>query len=106
MTNESTIATLKAAKKLIRAKKRWTTIWWARNTKGVCVKPSGRAAVQWCALGAIFKQKSPFERNAIAALQAAVPSKNSIAHFNDTHTHPEVLAVFDAAIARLEQSND
>lgn len=81
---------LVAARKLIKKPEDWVSNpyangWDERN----------------CALTAICEATSKFpeaiERAAIAAVEDAIA--NELMRFNDTHTHAEVLAAFDKAIA-------
>ena len=57
--------------------------------------------VQRCAAGAIDAVFEDMETNdaAYAALRQAMDNCNLISEFNDNHSHEEVLAAFDRAIA-------
>lgn len=106
MTNESTIATLKAARKLISVPKRFTREASARDADGNSTHSTLPAAVCWCSLGAIWHVAGYTKSANDAEAALALAMGGQVSEFNDTHTHPEVLAAFDAAIKRLEQSND
>lgn len=93
---------------LIRARARiadpehWTQGVVARGKSGRSVRPRGKAACKWCAVGAVVKEVSYFsaQTRCISALSAVCGTL--LGTFNDTHTHAEVLALFDAAIAAQE----
>ncbi len=100
----TTLDVLKAARERISDPSRWCQqrlrIWsyWTRNE-----------AVAWCAVGAVLDSAEemtptgPLASRAMAALSAKV-APMSLPYFNDTHSHVEVLALFDRAIAAEEQS--
>jgi hypothetical protein len=97
--------TLKAARQLITDPAKWTQNAFARDKNGKMISPTNNGAVCFCALGAIrFVTKEPKITVADIFLNAVSNSKNGedLDTFNDTHTHAEVLALFDAAIAELE----
>lgn len=90
---------LKAARDLISKPENWCQEIAAADANGeACDFPK---AVQFCALGSIYKVCPEKFRRLSRYLDSLVPSDN-IAGYNDTHTHAEVLAVFDKAIANLE----
>lgn len=95
------LETLKAARDLISDPARWTQGWFAKNAHGENVHSFSENAVCFCALGALDRT-----HNATLAikdrLQRHLPPEHNISSFNDTHTHAEVIALFDAAIAELE----
>ncbi|MCA3080557.1 MAG: hypothetical protein ING71_17415 [Rhodocyclaceae bacterium] len=98
------LETLKAARQLISDPAKWTHGWLARDADGNVSHIGEKDAACWCSMGAIFHVDGPERPNSYAALQllgAAIGGK-SVARFNDTRTHAEVLALFDAAIAELE----
>jgi hypothetical protein len=94
---------LRAARDLISDPERWTQGTIARDWTGKQTTADAVDAFCWCAIGALEKVASnaqPFR-----ALRWAMPSGyRSIVSFNDTHTHAEVLALFDKAIAELERA--
>lgn len=61
----------------------------------------GDVAVSWCLIGAVrevsYSGELDSADDAIAMMREA--AQGSVADFNDTHTHQEVLALFDKAIA-------
>ena len=94
---------LRAARAKIEKPEHWTQGVLSRDANGT---PSFYAAahtkaVCWCASGAIFSAAG--ESDPLDALDAFRSMINgSIPQFNDTHTHAEVLAAFDKAIAAAE----
>lgn len=93
----STLETLKAARKLIEKPENWTKHVLARDRKGKEVDFSSPDAVCWCSSGSI-QLANPNYIDASEALASVC--KTTIPYFNDSHTHAEVLAAFDAAIAK------
>ncbi len=99
------LETLKAARDLISDPAKWTQGELARDADGEQVPPLDDNATCWCSIGAMRKvcgPKANFYDGAFRRLYFKVPSKGAVSEFNDTHTHAEVLALFDAAIAGLE----
>jgi hypothetical protein len=98
------LETLKAARQLITDPAKWTQGVAARNRLGSSIDPLAENAFCFCSLGAIrnvvASDDHAFER-ASDALRSHSPTGVAAA-FNDTHTHAEVLALFDKAIAELE----
>lgn len=94
------------ALELISDEARWTKGESARNAEGQRCRPSEGAAVCWCSSGAIdhFRQwkAGDLVRN---ALNVGLPDANEelvpLAHFNDTHTHAEVIAHWRATGERM-----
>ena len=98
---------------LIRARARiadrehWTTGALARDADGNEVVPRDRRAVDWCALGALYRVTTPVKghRSASELLAAEIDGRlavgdldYTITNFNDSHTHKQVLALYDRAI--------
>ena len=101
------LETLKAARQLISDPAKWTQGEFARDATGYAVRPINDDCVCFCALGAIAHVDKTHKLRGSAAekylSKLCEKSRNiSIGIFNDTHTHAEVLALFDAAIAELE----
>ena len=102
-----TVRILKEARALISDEKNWTQDSFARNSAGEKVEPANERAVCFCAIGALAKA-------ACLAPELDLPAENfiqdeaymlgwiNVPEFNDNHTHSEVLALFDRAIARAE----
>lgn len=88
------------ARKLISKPERWCKFSLAYDASGNTIYPTCRGAVKWCSIGAIRKVSKSYavpECNFIARLWRC----SSIAVFNDSHTHRQVLAKFDSAIRKL-----
>lgn len=98
------LETLRAARQLISDPAKWTQGDFARDSLGLCADPHGYKAVCFCARGAIQKITKEDDGPAEKALvdTCSVLHDMYVEEFNDTHTHAEILALFDAAIAELE----
>jgi hypothetical protein len=98
------LETLKAARALITDPAKWTQGAQARDKRGQPFSTHNDNAVCWCALGAIEKVADPYSEEAYEAAKKlrSISPNGTVSDFNDTHTHVEVLALFDAAIAELE----
>ena len=92
----TTLDILKAARKRIEDPERWC--------QGYL-----RGGDKWCAIGAVYEEADEAESGfaaicdvlaAHAGLDGAAEGR--LAEWNDTHTHAEVLALFDRAIATEE----
>lgn len=95
---------LVAARKLIEKPENWCQADYALDKTGKsvsCFADEGPDACAFCSSGAIFRVAidSPLLPDARMALVQAMDA--DIAYFNDKHTHAEVLAAFDRAIAKL-----
>lgn len=99
------LETLKAARQLISDPAKWTQRFMARDADKHPTYVGSKSADCWCSMGAICHVVGGLCQSdgeaALAALGATIGGKN-VVRFNDTHTHAEVLALFDAAIAELE----
>jgi hypothetical protein len=101
----NTLETLKAARKLIELPEHWTQRGFARASQGTQeIDPNNPNATCWCSTGAIAHiQDINFPRwTEDMSYAFSVEKDQELEDFNDTHTHAEVLAAFDEAIARLE----
>ena len=110
------LETLKAARDLISDPARWTKVRLAKDANNKTVNVYDPNAFCFCAMGALLSvSKLEASHWVIAqasdALNSNLPAEFiraynheycSFTDFNDTHTHAEVLALFDAAIAELE----
>jgi hypothetical protein len=98
------LKTLKAARQLITDPAKWTQGEYARDAYGKEVRPWSEDARCFCAFGAI-QHVTKSEDSEVDYLLIKTCFNNfqmSVLDLNDTHTHAEVLALFDAAIAELE----
>lgn len=113
MNHAQIVADLKAAKALIDTPEKWTTHQYARDEEGNSVSFWAWDEVTptcYCSIGAIAKVQGGITKaeagTAVRLLDAAAfgPAANScaIAYYNDSHTHEEVMAVWDKAIAKAE----
>ncbi len=96
---------LLAARELISAPERWAQQFYAYDAAGKRVMPNDPDAVCWCAVGAVHKAGGGATsiHMALDALGDAVPGMAmTLPVYNDSRTHPEILALFDRAIAKLE----
>lgn len=103
----TTVEILKAAKELISDPKRWTQGLFARNIEGLVSPVTSKDAVCWCAAGSLWRVDGPSptiqsQREAAYELLSNAMG-GSVPDYNDTHTHIEVLAKFDEAIALAEE---
>lgn len=106
--------TLIAARERISEPEHWTQGRSARNAAGQAVGHNSPDAVAYCALGALAWAanwtvgRDPRSLTLYDQAAKALKGKETnllIGHFNDSHTHAEVLALFDRAIARLTPSS-
>ena len=102
-----TLQILKGARALISDKNVWAKYAMAVDINGREVSVESPDAACFCSLGAIRRAAgcpnySSDEMSAREAVRAVLTGGHSIASFNDTHTHDEVLDLFDRAIARAE----
>jgi hypothetical protein len=104
----TTLDVLQAARNLISDPAHWTQGYWARTADGDLVQPEHPMAVCWCVAGAVNKVGLLDKKAiwmAIIALETILdvtPWKRLLFDYNDEHTHAEVLALLDRAIARLQ----
>lgn len=99
-----TIEILKSARKLIEKPENWTQRAHARDYWGISVPSYSPFADCFCAVGAVQRvtdaQRYCGSSEALDALSRE--AGGHVPTFNDTHSHEEVLALFDTAIANLE----
>lgn len=107
MTTDTTaLDVLRKARALIEKPENWTQGMSARDSTGERADPMADAAVRFCSYGAICHSTGgsfvhPASRGAVQALQDAA-DEAFFSLWNDSHTHAEVIAAFDKAIASLE----
>lgn len=90
---------LVAARAIIADEENWTQGAYAKDKDGTSIGANYSSAVCFCSIGAIYKITiSPFD--AMKVLRNHM--EDSIIKFNDEHTHKEVLAAWDEAIASLD----
>lgn len=102
MSNTAEI--LKKARELIKDPENWTQKACARDKYGYEVEVDSKEAYCFCTIGAIAKVSGrSTDGDARNVLRDIIGGSRSIANFNDGHTHPQVLDVFDRAIALAER---
>jgi hypothetical protein len=103
----TTLEILKAARAKIADKKNWTQGELGRDANGNPVTDASLLASQavcFCASGALFLAGA--SEDGIDVWHVLSRSMGCfVPKFNDSHTHAEVLAAFDKAIAELEVQN-
>jgi hypothetical protein len=62
------------------------------------VFPLDKSAVCFCALGAIFRTQGSHDQSDAVRFLESVVDDMDVGEFNDSHTHKEILALFDRAI--------
>jgi hypothetical protein len=116
--SKTTAETLRKAKALIDDQGKWIRGGLACDSHGHPCEPHNPDAVCFCALGALQAAiwHVDADRNiaypaAIIALRDAGAlnagfnvASTALTHFNDSHGHAEVMALFDVAIAQQEAS--
>lgn len=99
----SAAETLQKARDLIADPAHWTQRTAARDAATTPVPVASPYAKSFCTLGAVDRAAG-FDSHgfydATAFLYQVIGSAESIAQFNDSHTHEEVIALFDAAIEK------
>lgn len=102
---------MKASETLIRAKavikdpKNWTQGTFARNSLGEAAGAISSSAVCFCSLGAL--KRIEWSSSFHLQLRLNEAACGSIVDYNDTHTHEQVMEVWDKAIAKAiaDESN-
>ena len=105
----TTLQILKRARALIADEKNWTRDAYGYDAEGRMQTCPNQHSVCFCSVGAIakasFTHPSDAERSdAIKPVLSAggFDGVGELIKFNDSHTHSEVLDLFDRAIARAE----
>lgn len=96
----STSDVLKAAKQLIENPEHWTQGNYAKDVHGDAAPITEYSACRWCTAGAIIKVDTGgwLYNDAMDTLEEFTFMRVTL--YNDTHTHAEVMEVFDKAIKR------
>lgn len=99
------IDTLKKARRLISRPDRWTTGHLAVTKTGQPTSVHSPTAHRFCALGALLKVARDAGEipTALRLLQPLMKGAINLAVYNNTHSHEEVLILFDETIRRLEK---
>lgn len=103
----SALTLLKKAREIISQPEHWTQYAQARDSDGIAVLATEESATCFCAIGAVIKAEQILNITDDEAVFFNHLRKhmqtNSVAEFNDFHTHEEVLAAFDLTISQLEK---
>lgn len=106
---------LKEAKALIHSPERWTTRYYGRDANRNCVSSTfwdTNPPASMCSIGAIHMVQRTKEGQQVAMARAKFGESamllrqfagGAIEHYNDNHTHEEVMALWDKAIAKAEE---
>lgn len=90
---------LQKARQVISNPANWTQRTSAVNALGEMVGVKSTEACAWCAVGAVYKAMDAYSGTVWNPLEGALPAGyNIVSEYNDTHSHEEVLALFDRAI--------
>jgi len=96
---------LRAAKLLLTDPAKWTQGAFARDASGYQVKSGSPVAVAWCAVGALIRSGSPFDRSIRFLNDAGPKAFEGVPDYNDAlFHHADLLAWFDRAITLAEQA--
>ena len=96
--------TLKAARAKIALREHWAQGIFASDINGRRVHVMSPTAVCFCASGAI-SNVSNLDDRLLARIACENVVSTGLIDYNDTHTHAEVLAMFDRAIAASEAAH-
>ena len=107
-----TIDVLRAARKRIDDKSRWTRLVPARDRVGIPVDADDESARSWCVLGAVNADtpdsvrghESTWRLTGALRIIAVRLGYDTIGAANDLGGHAVALSILDAAIAELEAS--
>lgn len=103
MNKKAVLKLLKDGRTVIGARDQWTQGYYARDASGAFCQARAPEAVCWCSVGVLMHLVPRNDFRIADALEVLRnEAKQAISNFNDFHTHEEVLAVWDRAIAKLE----
>lgn len=101
---------LKGTRELLSVESRWTQKLYARRADGSGASVTSPFASCWCLVGAADKVALDLKGyvglldDVLDSLRAEIGVGESLTRFNDSHSHAEVLALLDRAIAKVEAS--
>jgi hypothetical protein len=99
------VQNLEAAKAKIEKPENWTQNVFAKDAGGTRVYGTSESAVCYCALGALqAATKRDIAADAPGYLYLTKSAMGSVADYNDSHTHEEVVAMFDRAIRLAKEA--
>lgn len=100
----NTLEVLKAGRNLISDPQKWVQGTYAKNIDGWPIYGNNAAAVCFCSIGAVQHVTGMchnIETETVCEVLSNAAGMH-IAYYNDAHSHEEVLAVWDRAIAAEE----
>lgn len=103
----TTLELLKAGKEVIQDPNKWSRGSMARKGDGTPTYESDPDATRWCSIGILYKlmpKLGPKYEEADHLLREASGSAEYFGFWQDSHTHAEVMAVWDRAIQLAEQA--
>lgn len=106
MSQRETLKVLEKARAIIAEPRHWCRGTYARNVLGGRVSATSCWATRWCATGAIRRaaERADCPRSVPRIKWTIEETINvRLETYNDRHTHSEVLALFDRAIAHLRE---
>ena len=93
---------LKLGKGFIADEKNWIKGFNAKNADGIVVDAQDDDAVCFCSVGAVLKTSErlywPMYRTLLTVCRDIDPTTINVSQFNDSHTHAEVMQMWDIAI--------
>lgn len=95
----NTLEILTAARAKIADEKNWCQGEYARDVDGVSTGANNSEACSWCSFGSIASIVGGFKGVYTSSEFLEKFMGDDIAKYNDSHTHSEVLAAWDWAIA-------
>jgi len=99
----TTLQLLKDARDLISDPAKWTQGSFAKDEQGNIVDAMDSTAVRWCMMGALCHCPARNETYTRAIDYIRKYTSCGIAWYNDHSSHPQVLKLFDKAIADAEK---
>lgn len=100
----NTLEILTLARAKIADEKNWCQENFAKDIFNNGTPATSVTACAWCSLGAL-KRVAKYTNYSHAEILLSHYMDNCVAHFNDSHTHAEVLAAWDKAIALCSKEN-
>jgi hypothetical protein len=115
-TSEDPVRILRKVRRVLGDPKLWAQGHYACDASGVECDANDPKAARWCVVGGVYRagrvkngaggylgNVTWAQRQAFDALAVATPEPWTSAQYNDRHTHEEVMAVLDDAIALLTE---